>query len=557
LGWEEFLMKRSVGFSFFLLVLFLAGAGTSSATTYYIAATGSDSNAGTSKASPWLHAPGMVSCSANCAAHTPQSGDSFIFRGGDTWHFGNSSASPYAGAQGGWNWTWSGSAGSPIYIGVDQTWYAGASWTRPVLDGDNPTSTSFVSSCAHPFNSNPSLVNFNSSAYWQWDNFELRDVCWTNQVANAGFVNLNGGSAHDYNISNFYCHGWTMSSGAYDNYVCIQNFGGGLPADNSRVSYSIFDGSDSPHFPANSTSCQWEYPAPCASGQAIQGRMATIDHNVFRYLSNMVVTENTVSYHDNLVEYLQQTFASGLQQHGNVINELGCPTGSNNQFYNNVIRNTYSTQLIYLAVCNTAYVFGNVFYNDLIGYGAGGCLRLNSVSNSASTQTAYIYNNTFGDTTCQFKFEVSNSPLTPWNGTGNFANNHFIGFTNLASFYICNTGGMCAIHDNGNEVYQTTSVAASQGYTAANNYAPTLITNSTVVATGANLTGSCSAFSADNELCMGTSDAITESSGVAVSPAIPMVPRPSSGNWNVGAYQFNASLAGQPNPPTGLAAVAQ
>ena len=71
------------------------------ATTYYISAIGADTNNGTTKTTSWLHAPGMTNCSNTCASTTPQPGDSFIFRGGDTWHFGNSGASPYVGAKNG------------------------------------------------------------------------------------------------------------------------------------------------------------------------------------------------------------------------------------------------------------------------------------------------------------------------------------------------------------------------------------------------------------------------------------------------------------------------
>src|SRR6266496_904435 len=64
-------------------------AYTSSCTSncYYIAANGSDANSGTSKTSPWLHAPGMTGCSGNCASHTPVGGETFILRGGDAWHY--------------------------------------------------------------------------------------------------------------------------------------------------------------------------------------------------------------------------------------------------------------------------------------------------------------------------------------------------------------------------------------------------------------------------------------------------------------------------------------
>src|SRR5580704_6890233 len=103
--------------------------------THYVAANGSDANNGTSKSTPWLHAPGMANCASSCASYTPAAGDSIIFRGGDTWHFGNSAAAPYVGS--GWGWSWSGSNGNPIYIGVDQTWFAASSWARPILHGDN------------------------------------------------------------------------------------------------------------------------------------------------------------------------------------------------------------------------------------------------------------------------------------------------------------------------------------------------------------------------------------------------------------------------------------
>jgi hypothetical protein len=108
-----------------LLVTFF-GAKTVSASTYYVAANGSDSNNGTAKTTPWQHAPGMPNCSATCASTTPRAGDSIILRGGDTW---TSSSFP-------WNWKWSGSSSSPIQVGgLDQTWFAGAIWTRPILTG--------------------------------------------------------------------------------------------------------------------------------------------------------------------------------------------------------------------------------------------------------------------------------------------------------------------------------------------------------------------------------------------------------------------------------------
>src|SRR5690242_4163905 len=100
-------MSRPSPLALLLLSFALFAAGSASATTYYIAANGSDSNNGTSKTSPWQHAPGMPSCTGTCASTTPRAGDQFIFRGGDTWHYG--SGTPSVG--GTWNWNWSGSSG--------------------------------------------------------------------------------------------------------------------------------------------------------------------------------------------------------------------------------------------------------------------------------------------------------------------------------------------------------------------------------------------------------------------------------------------------------------
>jgi hypothetical protein len=555
-------------FRTFLLTLTinLFSFGTSSATTYYIAANGNDSNPGTSKAAPWAHAPGMPNCTGVCAAANPAAGDQFIFRGGDAWHFG--AGSPLIG--GTWNWTWSGSSSNPIYLGVDQTWYSGGSWARPVLNGDNPLSTSFVSSCAYD-DSGGGTMNMVaiSASYVTYDNFEITGICWSYNSSNysheRAMLNLEyGGGNSGLIVSNYYCHGWTMTSSADDNFPCVVTFGGGNSNDGGQFISDVFDGSDAPHFGAGDTvHCQWggNNTVGCASGQGINGSHARDIHGcVFRYLSNFVVTANLQTAHDNLFEYLYPTFASGsTQQHPNVINDLGGVSGQSTYFYNNIMRHTFSTENVYFAVLTSGYIFNNAFFdnmNSVVGLLPGGCFRINAVSNSASSQSVYIYNNTMGDNSCQFIFANANSPLTSFNGSGSFENNHFIGFGSaLSNVYQINGGVNATIKDNGSEVYQTTSAANAQGYSASNNYAPTSNTNATVGA-GANLSNSCGTFSSDSELCGGTSDGAAEQQAdggeIANFPALAMVPRQSS--WDAGAYQFGG---GAPNPPTNLSATVE
>src|SRR5262252_2945825 len=64
------------------LVLTILLAPSAHATTYYVAAAGSDSNNGTTTGTPWAHAPGMPACANTCAGATLQPGDSVLFNRG-------------------------------------------------------------------------------------------------------------------------------------------------------------------------------------------------------------------------------------------------------------------------------------------------------------------------------------------------------------------------------------------------------------------------------------------------------------------------------------------
>ena len=148
-----------------------SGIPVSGSNCYFVSASGVDTNTGTDEAHPWLHAPGMPNCANTCASvqstidtTTGGTGIGIILHGGDTWHFGNSGATPYTGG----TWTFN-AGGTPstclsdiassgcMYYGVDQTWYnsgvCGSSWCRPILSGDNPTTgfgtSQFASSCAY------------------------------------------------------------------------------------------------------------------------------------------------------------------------------------------------------------------------------------------------------------------------------------------------------------------------------------------------------------------------------------------------------------------------
>jgi hypothetical protein len=212
-----------------------------------------------------------------------------------------------------------------------------------------------------------------------------------------------------------------------------------------------------------------------------------------------------------------------------------------------------------------SYEFNNVFFDN---FGDNiDCLEYSAASNS-STPVLYFYNNTLdassvGNGVCKVNFAGGNASTPTWHGTANFQNNHFIGYSTaqLSSAWQCQSPATFTVNDNGSEVFQSETIANGQGYTSGDSYAPIAATNATVTV-GGNLASLCSTFSADNRLCsgtgLGTSEQVGQGGYIAVSPAVPFVPRPQSGPWDAGAYEFGSgSGSGKPSPPSGLRAAVQ
>ncbi len=527
---------------------FNGSSATHTCTRCAIASTGNDSNSGT-EGSPWLHFPGMDTATGNAASQVPQPGDSYVIRGGTTLHYGNSSLAPFFHT---WVWTWSGTVTNPIYIGVDQTWFTGSSWVRPVITGDNALSTAFVSGCTYDQSSSTAL-SINGTSYVTVDNFEFPGRCWSTGAGSGAAIS--DASTCNVTISNNYFHGWTAKISSADNQLIF-----GLPlsgscgiATGNVYANNVFDGVDSSH----QTVCGQGYEPlmPCWSGVGIYGDLYDAHQNVFRYMSNFAVAINLRTYHDNLAEYLYPTYQPG-GPHSNVINDnSGASLSGNIYFYNNIVRHNYVSELVSLWIGGgaTIYVFNNVFFDNLrydtVGDTApANCLQMEG---GGGTNTVDVYQNTFDNDTddstgggCGISFiGDSGNPGQPWVGPANFQNNHFIGYTNLSSFNYgmqFNTGGTGSVTptDILPELYQATATARSQGYTQPTNDGPA---NGSTVHAGANLTSSCSTFSSDAALCNGTSQGVDELNGsdggkTTSYPAIPLVGRGST--WDVGAYEF-------------------
>jgi hypothetical protein len=556
---------------------------------YFIAANGSDANSGTSESSPWLHAPGMPNCTGNCAANKPAAGEGFIFRGGDTWHFGNSGASPYTG--GTWdmyslNWgTGSTCIGfglatsGCIYYGVDTTWFTGASWVRPILTGDNPTSTSLVASCKYQVpNTGQYVTNtlVSMAPNSIFDNFEMTGLCSNDGSPNSGttdtyIANLTSGTAGTGMsiMQNVYIHGWTATTtaGLADNNQPGTLIGGGFNGLQS-FDHIVIDGQDS-----NPGSFAW-------------GTFPSFYHfrdSIVRY-TNQGVGQWCHDIHDNIFEHLYN-HNPGSGSHTNILecnsdstgNGANEPTNTPNVFYNNIVRHDDSSYAgsgqVHLWFCPGSvpeYWFNNLMYDVALGNDwdyAGP-----PIYTCSNTGGQFMFNNTLVDV--QQPCSVSNV-----NHGGQYLTvlDELLIDTSFDSGSTACTG----ISDSTN-ISMSDSAATQQGYTSgsggtsggtntcANDVtpcAPTAPSNSTV-GKGANHQAYCTALAAfssepaigtdaANACKFGTTDgcAYDTSKHAMTCPAQAPAARSAINAWDVGASQLLPSQG--PQPPTNLQATPQ
>lgn len=481
--------------------------------TYYISkGSGSDSNTSTqaqSKSTPWAHLPGMHSCASNCASYTPVAGDRFILKGGDTWVAGDL----------GIDWEWSGTSASRIYIGVDQTWYAGSSWSRPVFNCQ-------TSSCG----TYSYAIIWLAKNYTTFDNIEITGY---QQSAGTSIVATYG----NYNeVEDLYIHGWsrTAGSGSVNSFALANNWSGG-GGIGTTFHNNVIDGADDPN--------------KDFMGGILHGDM--VYNNVVRYVYNgMNGVFNDI--HGNLVEY---NYVSTSGDHCNMVFFQGLFTASAGYVYNNVIRHSgcpggSTLWLLGNANCTNCamYAYNNVIYDVSGDFDPVDIPIGNHPGNSGGP--FYIYNNTLE---AGGSDAIGNGESPP-RFTTYYSNNHFINVNNTC----LGTGTTCT--NNGTNLIQTASQADSDTsphydqYTASETYAysPVAATNSTV-GMGTNYTSMCSGNL--STLCSDTSYATYDTTNhVVVMRTVDA--RPSSGAWDAGAYEF-AGGGDAPAPPTSLIAMPQ
>lgn len=462
------------------LVLSLCAALTTQATTYYIDfAGGADSNSGTSMTAPWKRHPYMKGFSGS---YSHQAGDRFIFKGGVVW-------------TGCWPLTINvgGSAAAYDYYGVTNSWYAGASWTRPVFDGAGGSAT---------------LMVIGTINYLYVDGIEFRNMVDANSIF---------ATAPNYTtLSNLYIHNWRRVNDSSDGVIggIYNNYGGASIGRRTIVEFLIthcvIDNSD----------------GDASSGVCVRGA-GELAYSLLASAPELQL-HGGYSIHDCTFSNATMSFLGDAAQHPNAtyidsFNGIEKFNGKDIYFYNNLfinIRGGGAVQLIYPNFGSGGFASGPANF---------WCFN-NVVVNCPNSRTVpiemefvrpelecryYFFNNTFENTQSGGGIisVVYRSGMTPPSRIEMF-NNHFIG---PAAVYVPSGTLTTAAGYN-----LTNSVAAANAasYFAADYYAPPNSFAATVLA-GTNLTAV--GIAALNQ------DTSRGNSRVPVA-------RPSGGAWDIGAY---------------------
>ena len=470
----------------------------------------------------------------------PCRGDSVILKGGVTW--------PTASL--GWNWIWSGNAtaSSPgctgtgcIYIGVDQTWYAGNSWTRPILNGGGAIVNT-------PSNGVANVLLRLYANYVIVDNIEFTGVYWTGVPSYGSGTNIQiaagtPGIGTNIEIKNIYVHGWshgTRAAGTSEN-PCGVVGDTGIPNNNVNTILhdSVIDGGDTDK----------------ASCSALFGSPPYVERNIIQYVTSAMILNGTVLIDSNTIQNVVPSFDSSAHENGIEINASYNVTISNN----NIGHLGAGVLGIWCAPDQTysCTIFNNVLYDTDTGnvldlaapVANNGCA--NSGTYCSKGGSAALYNNTVQcgpnsnpNAVCVAGINAAISGVA-------LENNYFI--TNQASPNngVWATNGVTPTETT--DLKQLPATATSQGYAVTETYPFSPVSGGSTVGAGTNLTSLCSGN--QTTLCNDTTLGViyNTTTHTVITPNRTPKAR-SNGPWDIGAYSYASGSTGV-LPPTNLTAL--
>jgi hypothetical protein len=515
-------------------------ASAQSGRVFYIdSVAGSNTNNGTSTATPWKSHPFMPSASGctgsgSAPAYTHQAGDKFVFKGGSNWGAacfdlvlaagGSSTAQDYYGV------CLSTDTDSPCFGGTS---WPSASWTRPTFNlggsqpGNEPTGGAVLI-----YNPGANLATAGTYQYITFDNFEISnwDTGVNGYVENGAAFALGGlyssGAATGTIVENSYIHDWISNTNNLTGSGGIQWVGYAVVNGAATLRNSVISDVNG-HYVLNGITYNHSFMGGCEG-------CGTVSGNVIH--DGWECTSRSFSVHDNECYNIQQgaeiPFSGAWSIHSHVIYDDGAFQNAV-YAYNNYIHNNVAGLNVYMFY--HSYIFNNVMWGN--GNGAG--IRLAQCASGqgtapcgdSSSAVGWVANNTVdmtgGNGSC-FQWETV-GPGGSGLGTMNFYNNICIG--TVGSFNV-------ATINQAHNYQMSTSEASQYGYTAPNKYSPSSVDPNTS-AVGTNLTTSCTGNLAP--MCQDTSGAPWFGGSYKTRPT-------GSTGWDLGAYQ---GQGGTPvGPPT-------
>ncbi len=500
-----------------LLILLVAGtARAQSGRTFYIDyASGSNSNNGTSKSTPWKTHPYMQhggSCDSGAPSYpTHAVGDHFIYKGGVTWPAACFELSVVAG----------GTASSQDYYGVDLTWFTGSSFTRPIFDA------------AQTVLAGDHFFYLGSFGYITIDNIEMKNQSIGSlSYGAAEAINANGGQLGVI-VENVYIHDFMTTLEMSDSLGSTDYAAGGILGYVTLLN-SIID--DTGGFGYNSSGTK-------ITGGNIGGACEDCrEVSNSKFVADVAACFDVRLCHDSEFTGINQSIQDnpdpngyGLhdsppkyaRKHSQAIedeNELGGFTVYNNWVHDNAPGLSISVGY------KGSQVYNNVLTNNSTGPWP---IEFATTGGDTSATRGYAYNNTV---------DCNGSGLPP---TGLLVYN---GITGIAGQLILENnvavncpGGFFQTSATGtvtqsNNYLMGASEATTYGFITTDKYSPAS-SDPNVSGQALNLSSSCSgAFIA---LCQDTKGAIWFGSAY--------VPRPAGSTpWDRGAYEFQGGTTGPP-----------
>jgi hypothetical protein len=505
-------------------------ARAQSGRTFYIDyASGSNSNNGTSKATPWKTHPYMQtgsSCTGtgSAPAYTHQAGDRFIFKGGVTWPAGCFEMSIPDG----------GTSSATDYYGVDTSWYAGSSWSRPLFDLNYQV----------PTGNHVIAVTSVFPGYTTFDNLEIVHQGLTlGTYASDDAFNFNNvsGSMPSVLIENCYMHDWATNTNVAAQSSTYQwpYSAGAIFDGHDRVTVDHVTVSDAGGYVYNGTTkVTGGFSGGCVNCREVKNSVfhddgagcftvlggGCHDNEFYDYNAQKIYDICPCQPHEQIIEDDFYGVDGGSLVYNNYIHDndrYDNGTGGvtiyvtyNSRVYNNVVSNNWNTQVMMRFYPGQSSSDVGQFFDNTIDCSNGtACIGFDRKTGSQNVPgTVYVQNNLF---------ITNGSPTCFGNGCGY-----------AATQYIDHNYTM------------STSEASSYGFTSANKY-KSYSADSNVTQKGLNLTEACGGNL--SSLCQDTSGSPWFGEGY--------VPRSTGGiAWDLGAYVMGGQSASPPNPPTGLSA---